>query len=266
MKKFLFSVATIFAANFAFSQITLQHSFADSETVNSYTKDNSVIYISTTLDNKIKIYNADYSLRKTVNVPIPSNYRLIFGVYDYDGTPFAVSKHIFNTDDKYEFMIESYFYDETNQTTITKLLLINEDGTLIKDFHPNPSSKKYGEYYEVFHDSTTNTNKLLVNNWVNNNYTEQFDVYSLPTSELSSKEINTKNKLSAFPIPTNKTLNVINPGNGANKIEVFDASGKLVLNKNFANSENRISVDVENLPKGIYVYKIGELSSKFIKN
>ena len=75
-----------------------------------------------------------------------------------------------------------------------------------------------------------------------------------------------KNKLSAFPIPTNKTLTIINPENGANTIEVFDTSGKLVINKSFGISEDKISIDVESLPKGSYIYKVGNLSSKFMKN
>ncbi|AZB09579.1 T9SS C-terminal target domain-containing protein [Chryseobacterium sp. G0162] len=92
------------------------------------------------------------------------------------------------------------------------------------------------------------------------------EAYALPTSVLAAKEIQAGSKLSAFPVPTNKILNVMNPGNGANKIEIFDVTGKLVTNKSFSASEGKISVAVENLPKGVYVYKIGNLSSKFTKN
>ena len=93
-----------------------------------------------------------------------------------------------------------------------------------------------------------------------------YEVYQLPTSSLSSKEIQTKGKLSAFPVPANKTLNIINPNNGTNVVEIYDASGKLFINKSFPKNENRISVDVENLTKGAYTYKIGNQSAKFIKN
>lgn len=79
------------------------------------------------------------------------------------------------------------------------------------------------------------------------------EVYALPTSVLAAKEIQAGSKLSAFPVPTNKILNVMNPG-------------KLVTNKSFSASEGKISINVENLPKGTYVYKIGNLSSKFTKN
>ncbi|WP_250252699.1 T9SS type A sorting domain-containing protein [Chryseobacterium sp. Marseille-Q3244] len=66
------------------------------------------------------------------------------------------------------------------------------------------------------------------------------EAYALPTSVLAAKEIQAGSKLSALPVPTNKILNVMNPG-------------KLVTNKSFSASEGKISVDVENLPKGVYV-------------
>ncbi|WET47839.1 T9SS type A sorting domain-containing protein [Chryseobacterium indologenes] len=151
--------------------------------------------------------------------------------------------------------------------TYYKLLLINEDGTLIKDFHTDPNTL-YGEEFHVFHDATTNTNKLTVYSGTtfNNSGTPLTEVYALPTTVLAAKEIQAESKLSAFPIPTNKTLNVMNPGNGANKIEIFDVTGKLVANKSFSASEGKISIDVENLPKGAYIYKIGDWSSKIMKN
>ncbi|MGC4130545.1 MAG: T9SS type A sorting domain-containing protein [Bergeyella sp.] len=262
MKKLLFSVAVL-ATTFAFGQITLQYSFPDTEYVYAYTAGSEMFYVSQTQDNKLKIYNADYSLKKTINVPIPSGYTLLFDTEDFNGPSFAVSKHIFNTDDKYEFMIEAYYY--TLGKNYTKLLLIDEDGTLIKDFHPSPTTKRYRENYVVYHDSSANINKLIVHNWIND-YDDQADVYSLSTSELTTREIQSKGKLSAFPVPTNKILNIINPDNGANVVEIYDASGKMVAHKNFFKNENKISVDVENLPKGLYMYKVGDLSSKFIKN
>lgn len=266
MKKTLLTVAII-ATSFAFGQITLEHSFPQGEIVQSYTNESESIYVSMNRNNNtLKIYNADYSLRKTVTIPVPANYSNIWlGGNYYDGSPYSISKHIFNTDDKYEFMVEAT--DSSNQLAGKKLLLINEDGQLIKDFNPNAGTVSFYGLYYVFHDATVNMNKLIVENLVNGNDNgDQYDVYSLPTSELTTKEILSQNKLSAFPIPANKILNVINPKNGINKIEIYDTSGKLILNKSFNVSENKISLDVESLAKGMYIYKIGSLSSKFIKN
>lgn len=261
MKKLLFSAIALMATNFAFGQITLEHSFFN-ESVYIYKTPTEMYLVSGTTDNKIKLYNIDYSLAKTVNVPVPTGYTMAPIVAEQ---AFTMSKNIFNTDSKYEFLVD--VYSETQLPRI-KLLLINEDGTLLKDFHTNPDIM-HSERFEVFHNDATNTNKLIIGNntqLINNNYIYHTEIYSLPTSSLTTKEIQTGSKLSAFPIPTNKILNIANPGNGANKIEVFDVTGKLVANKSFSTSENKISIDVENLPKGIYIYKIGNLSSKFTKN
>lgn len=261
MKKLLFSSAII-ATNFAFGQITLEHSFNTSEQITAYSKDETIYISFIPTDNKLNIYNADFSLRKTVNIPMPANYEYIWANGEGE---FSVSKHVFNTDDKYEFLV-TITYSDVNLKSFSKLLLINEDGQLLKDFHPNAGEINYRGYSQIFHDISNNKNKFIVNNVIAEGYKEQYDVYSLPTSELTTKEIKFQSKLQAFPIPTNKILNVINPQNGVNKIEVFDTTGKLVLNKNISTSENKILLDVENLPNGVYFYKIGNLTSKFIKH
>lgn len=258
MKKLLFSAIALVVTNVAFGQLTLEHSFTNEDTF-VYSTSTETFYISKTTDNKLKIYNSNYSLYKTVNVPMPANFNRL----DFLGEEFSISKNIFNTDGKFEFMVGVF----NDTQTYYKLLLINEDGTLIKDFHTDPNTL-YGGEFHVFHDATTNTNKLTVHSGTtfNNSSTPLTEVYALATTVLAAKEIQAGSKLSAFPIPTNKILNVMNPGNGANKIEIFDVTGKLVANQSFSLSEGKISIDVENLPKGAYIYKIGNLSSKFMKN
>jgi len=249
MRKFLFSVATILATNFTFGQITLEKTYP-TENLQVYTNATETFYYTTGSDlSTIKIYNADYTLKKQFTLPSPVN------VSSYDN--FILSKNIFNTDNLLEIVAVSGSWE--NQT----IKVYNEDGVLVKDFGSGYMVEDIFDFH-VYHDNTTNTNKLrLVKGPYNNPTTE---IWNLGTTSLAAKEIREKNKLSAFPIPTNKVLNIINPKNGENKIEVFDTSGKLVKIQSFGVSENKISVDVENLPKGIYVYKVGELSAKFIKN
>lgn len=250
MKKLLFSLAVV-AANFAFGQITLEHSFPTGENATVFRNENQTFYCTIkNQSNTITIYNSDYSLYKTINVQSPVGFSTV-RVPDADNFQY-ISKNIFNTDDKLEFLVA--FKGNLGQS---KLTLINEDGLIIKNF----DNEYYDYAIELFTDKTANKNKLVLLNTANAS-----EVYSLPTSSLSSKEIEFQKKLSAFPIPTSKTLNIINPQNGSNKIEIYDASGKLVANKSFGSNENKISVDVENLPKGNYIYKIGSISSKFIKN
>lgn len=258
-------MATV-AASLAFGQITLEHSFPNNNDTFIYKKENTTLYVTKTNDNKIKIYDSNYNLQKTVNIPIPASYSTFYSGY-FGDNPFTMSKHIFNNNDKYEFMIEAYQMETANSPMIFKLILIDEDGNLIKDFHPNPSVKESGELFEVYHDNINNVNKLIVRNSLagNSSLTYQHDVYSLPSTSLSAKEIQSVVKLSAFPNPADKILNIVNPTNGSNTVNVYDASGKIVLNKSFSNTSNNIAVNVESLPKGTYIYKIGDISSKFIK-
>lgn len=252
MKKFLLA-AGLFATSFMFAQITLEHSFPADELVFVYTDENQTFYCADLRDsNIIKIYNSDYSLYKTITLQLPEGYNTA-GFPEGKDFQF-ISKYIFNTDDKLEFLVA---YSQNYERT--KLQIINEDGIVIKDF-----DNTYWDYEEnivLFTDKTTNKNKLVLRTTSDVN-----EVYILPTSTLSLKEIQSNIKLTAFPIPTNTILNIINPENGAVKIEIYDMSGKLVHSQNFKSSQDRILLDVENLSKGNYVYKIGNLSSKFIKN
>lgn len=263
MKKIMLSVAIV-ATSFMSGQITLQNTFTIGERVVPFTKDNNMLYFTKGTGNTIKIYNSSYTLIKTVNVPVPNGYTISPYYPDLTQDPFDISKHIFNNDDKLEFIVGVKTSIATPPGIYTKMLLINEDGLLIKDFTNNPSFSWDGSY-KVFHDPISNTNKLIVSH-NNDNHESLHEVYELPTTALSAKEVQSKSKLSAYPIPTNKILNIMNPSNGSNMVNVYDISGKLVLNKSFSNADNNITIDVENLPKGTYFYKIGDTSSKFIKN
>lgn len=215
MRNFLFSVATIFTANFVFAQITLEHTFPSTEAIYPFTENDKTHYVSQTNDNKLKIYNADFSVYKTVTIPIPENFTLGFW-YNNITDPYSISQHIFNLDDKLEFLVE--LVSRNINSIQKKLLLINEDGVVIKDFNPNPSAISYGNIFKIYHDGLQN--KLLIEHrGIGNGNSGQFfyEVYSLPTNSLSIKEIQNKTRLSAFPIPTNKVLNIINPENGASK-------------------------------------------------
>lgn len=259
MKKILLSTAVLMTS-LAFGQITLEHTFPVNERVFAFAKGTEMMYVSQ-VGNQLKIYNSVFALTNTVSVAVPPNYQLSFW-YDSEEESYSISKHIFNTDDLFEFVVTAS--NNSGPTSQRKLMVVNENGVIVKDFHP---TSNYGEEWEVFHDATTNTNKILIETWSGGNSQTPFnEVYGLPTSALTLKEIKGNKNLSAFPIPTNKILNVINPQNGANKIQIFDTSGKMVINKSFGNSDNKIEIDVENLSKGVYIYKIGDLSSKFIKN
>ena len=259
MKHLLLSVATILITNFAFGQLTLEHSFPSNQGVRVYNDGTTIYYFVSIYDsseyrNTIHIYNSDYSLYRTITFPWDTSFDSgisFFGDY-------GISKFVFNTNNNFEFIVHTY----SNITQQTKYFIIDEDGIIIKDL-----SNYYvgSDYIDIFHDYLNNVNKIRLTR-KDSSIGGIAEIYLLPTTVLSTVDIQNENELSAFPIPANKILNVIKPKNGTNKIEVFDMSGKLMLNKIFENTENSISLDVEFLQKGIYIYKVGEFSAKFIKN
>lgn len=246
MKKILYSAA-IFAANFAFGQIKLEKIYPI-ENLQVYTNETETFYYTTGSNlSTIKIYNADHTLKKQFTLPSPVRVSSYYN--------FILSKNIFNTDNLLEIVTFSGSFPNY------VIQIYNEDGALIKDFGSGYLLDDEDDFH-VYYDNTKNTNKLRLYK----SSTSSTEIYNLGTTSLATKEIQGKNKLSAFPIPTNKILNVVNPKNGVNKIEVYDVTGKIVINKSFGISENTIFLDVENLSEGVYVYKVGDLSSKFIKN
>ena len=265
MKKMMLSAAIAVTDLIFGQQITLENSFTAGERVFAFAKGSDMVYVnSPAYTNILKIYSSTFALIKTIDIPVPAGYKAILW---YDGGQYnhAISKNIFNTDDKLEFLITAEkktpgLFDNFHR----KLLLINEDGLLIKDFTPNPNFS-YQKDYTVFHDPVSNTNKIVVENYTDNDQSV-FEVFGLPTSTLAAKEIQNVTKLTAFPIPTSKTLTISNPGNGINKVEVYDITGKIVFNKFFGSNDNTVTIDVENLTKGTYFYKIGDVSARFIKN
>ena len=248
IKKNLFSLLlSTIITSYAFGQITLEKTYS-SENLQVYTNSTETFYYSVGQNlSTIKIYNADYTLKKQFTLASPVN------ISSYDN--FILSKNIFNTDNLLEIVTTSENYLNYS------IKIYNEDGILVKDFGTGYQFEDEFDFH-VYYDSNSNKNKLRLFKSSSNST----EIYNLSTNSLTTKEITDKNKLTAFPIPTNKILNIVNPNNGNNSLQVYDENGKMVLNKTFMNSEKIISLDVEFLPNGLYLYKIGNFSSKFLKN
>ncbi|MCJ7932242.1 MAG: T9SS type A sorting domain-containing protein [Chryseobacterium sp.] len=257
MKKMMSLIGTAMTA-LMFSQITLEKNFS-SENLQVYTNAGETFYYSTGSNiSQVKMYRADYVLYKQFTPSVPSGYSVFIDQYNNN---FVLSKNVFNTDNKLEVMITFEKYNNVTYEREYIIRIYNEDGNVLHEFGPN---YKFSDEYDinVYHDNTTHTNKLRLFN----QDTHSTEIYKLPTTSLSTKEILSKTKLSAFPVPANKTLTIINPGNGFNKVDVYDMAGKMIVSRSFSAVDDQISIDVQNLPKGTYFYTIGNLSSKFIKD
>ena len=70
-------------------------------------------------------------------------------------------------------------------------------------------------------------------------------------------------KISIYPNPTNNIINIegLNK-NENNTIQIFDVQGKLVSTKIV---NERGTIDLSELNKGVYVIKIGEYAKRVVK-
>ncbi len=74
---------------------------------------------------------------------------------------------------------------------------------------------------------------------------------------LATQEVN-KTKLVFYPNPVKNILNIENDSK-INTIKIYDLTGKELVTKEF--DAKNVNIDVSNLPKGIYMVKIGSKNS-----
>ena len=259
MRKIIFGlIATATISNLSFGQATLEHSYTTKiigwEQTNAFKTDAGLNYYTVEGTNVLKIYNSSHSLTNTVTIPIDSGYELN-GIY-------GASDKLFNTDALTEFLIFTEISSASGMTY--KLTLINQNGTILQQLGDR------GDAYII--KGTSGEFKLIT---IKNLYDSQpnatnnlYDVWSLPGTSLGTVMLN-KNASSffGFPNPTeNKIAITNNLENGQNgTLEVFDANGKKVMQKNVVGENGEINLDVTELSNGVYIYKLNGQTNRFIK-
>jgi hypothetical protein len=257
MKKIIFGLIATFGISIVtFGQGTLEHSYQTKkwqyDQTNAFKTDAGLNFY--TLDNStgtLLVYNASHILIKTINIPIPSGYNLQY--------LYAITDKLFNADALIEFIIS--FEDGTNPDILT---LINENGTILQ---------QYGNKSEAYIiKGTSGAFKLIT---LSNPYSQvptasnfDYDVYSLPGTTLNVlQNKSAENSFFGFPNPTENRIAITNNlENGQNGVlEVFDVNGKKVIQKNVIGENSEINLDVTELSKGVYIYKLNGQTNRFIK-
>lgn len=257
MKKIILGIiATFGISSLSFGQLTLENTYQTKvlgdKFTNVFNTDNGINYY--TLDNSTNIlnfYNSNHILFKTLTIPVDSGSTLNNIYYPCD--------KLFNNDNLIEFIVTSRIPNIPPATGSTyKTKLMNENGVVIQQFVDNSNC------YLV--KGTTNNYKLIVNSGYNTTiYTYQ--VYSL-AGTLSIAQQNLVNKqFIGYPNPTENIINISNNiPNGENAIlEVFDTTGKKVIQKNVVGENGEINLDTTELSNGVYIYKLNGQSNRFIK-
>lgn len=247
-------LALFLTSTLSFSQATLEHSYIinqDEGGDQSYFFNTETASYHYTFDtnNVLKIYTENHSVYKTLTLPVDSGYAI--------NNMYLFTDKLFNSDNLIEFLLVT-----RSPTGTHKMSLINENGVVLQQF---------GDKQDALIVKTLSNNYKLITQkatYASNIYTTTKDVYAL-TGSLSVNQSKALSKsLVAYPNPVKDVLNITNPSykTADANLKVYSVSGKLVLEKNIAdNNEDFIKLDVSGLQSGVYVYKINEVSNKFIK-
>lgn len=249
MKKII-TLSAIALFSFATSQITLEHTFDTTMKegrIYSY-DDDTFYYFFDDNDKSIKIYNSDFSLRKQINVNVPTGYSL--STPDYDEQRFIATKNIFNTDNLYEFIV----YLRNESSSGGKLFIINENSNIIYDFGDFP----FVPYVELFNDKVAGKNKLSIHD----NTTQK--IYSLPTSQLSTQELGKLSTPKAYPNPASSEVNIPLNSKQNGILRVYNSSGQIIENKTIHSKEDYYKLPLNKYSKGVYLYEYNGDKGKFI--
>ena len=252
MKKYLLLGLGLLGSS-VFGQVTLEHSYvSDGYNDNAkqfafFTANGLNYYTLDATTNQVKFYNASHVLWKTISVS-PGNYEMAGLFLATDG--------LFNADAKVEFILKTQNLDTPYDS---KMTLYNEDGTNLQEF---------GDFWlaTVFKTSETQF-KLIVSE--DQGSENAFDVYSLPgTLSVLQQQAILPQQTFAYPNPSSHKINIGNPlldgENGT--VKVFATNGAKVMEQEVSGSQKTITLDISQLSKGTYLYKIGNFTSKFIRN
>ena len=189
--------------------------------------------------NQIRIYNEDFSLRRTVNIQVPQGYNI--------WVVNSLSQKIFSTDNRLEFIVvfmaNTAQNSNSNQRTIMKLY--NEDGNLIRDF---------GTAFLFFpsvHITSNGDYRLLVQRQeIDRIFT---DIYSLPgrgnsaTSLLETSNVRSDNhqgiRLTSNIVSEIAEICVILPNNERavnTNIRILDMAGNVVFEQRSTTTNSAI--------------------------
>ncbi|MBI9067841.1 MAG: T9SS type A sorting domain-containing protein [Salinivirgaceae bacterium] len=245
MKTILITLVLIANALIGMSQITLEHSYDYSASVNEISNGEFSYYLLDVPLEQCRLYNTNHTLIKTIDLPIPNGY--------YASDIKFVTKHLFNTDDLIEVLCiyEKYVSSGTSYYLQYGLLVVNENGTLLLTLND-------GAWAEI--KKVDKENKLIAYKYIYNPldfYDVTTNIYSLGgTSKIETKSI-APNKM-VYPNPATNQITIdgslLEDAIGG-KFTLYNINGQKVLSHPIVSNKN-ITIPVNFLPAGSYIYSI----------
>ncbi|MEE4196568.1 MAG: T9SS type A sorting domain-containing protein [Bacteroidales bacterium] len=280
MRKIILLFILVILSTYLKAQVTLEHSFTATsdtsitysvynvnETLNNTEIVNYLLYDSR--DSNISIYNVDYSLKNTIKLTPPENYK-------FSSIQLASTK-LFNTDEAIEFLIS---YSNSNGDIIFKMFLYDENGNILYDF---------GKAYSAYAYIANNQFKLVTNDYpvtytnFPTEYTYEYNIkYYLLEGEVSTTdgddtdtdgEVSNKTsdiKISSnnlpYPNPSTSYVNLTySIKNGERAVmNIYNINGKFIEQKIIDSHFDKIILNISEYTPGIYFYEVNGNTKKFI--
>ncbi len=152
--------------------------------------------------------------------------------------------------------------DDAANPTVKYVNIIGNFGVTTQSI--NPTFQQTGTWYDLMNNNTT-INVTNANTTISLQPGE-FKVYASGPVTLAIEDLNFADALSIYPNPVKDEFKINNP---ANKVDIYDLSGRLIKSFKGDFRENK-SFDISNLNHAVYFIRItserGTLIKKIIKN
>lgn len=262
-KSFLTTLAVSGITLFATAQITLDHTL-DGRIAEIIELSGSGPKIITYNNTTLRLYNMDYTLWKTIQMPQLAGYEVTF----WGAKSALVSEDLFDNDpSNIEFIVN--YYPANSQNLPDKTVVLRDDGSVVDEFE---GSIRWDEIPNIFQGSDGKI-KLPVSVGDSNN--EEIRIYSLPGSypcqpDVCQQSDNSSLRPASFerhggilgdPVPNPSTSTVVVSYTLPSTIrtaflQVSAINGKL-MERRFIESQNgTIILDVSQYTTGNYLYRI----------
>jgi len=242
--------------------------FSWGQFVEDFTKEGSLIaqkinkqdYIIYRLDfenNNCILYYTDYTVRKTIKLPVPDGY--------YLADMGLVAEKLFNTDDLIELVCVFYKYTEATETAegyyTYKTSIIDENGKdlLTVDGARYAYVKECGKNdYRLFvysYDYSIWPYKIWTTIYnIGGDKEEIKDIFFSEDDYLKSLEI-----AALYPVPADNSITIdysLNSTTNIVNINISDSKGTIIDTKQLESTSSKLTLDCSNYPAGVYSYTI----------
>ena len=219
----------------------------------------------------VRIFDSTFTCVKTVQL-VKYSVTGDGNVHDYLGIC-CMSKNLFTNSNKYEFVVMGDFSTSDGDNYITNNFygIYNEDGDLVFDFGGKGCLD--GKFYDINRHWTWQLpfvvgNKLVVNynDGPNGNkyYSKIFNIYGNANSSINPViAYNQNSKLYPNPARNSVTLEYDIQGR-MQEMQIVDINGRVVASYLLDPSQKQVNINTSNYKKGVYIYRYGNNSGKFV--